>query len=65
MTAAVTELKDKNLYPERTLVLAAFTEEADARFRGSCPDSRLMAGAIAPDAAGVHALALVLEELAR
>jgi len=54
------ERRDKDFYPERTLVLAVFTEEHGARFRVSRPGSRLMARAIAPDA-----LAPVLEELAR
>jgi len=55
------ELKDKDIYPERTLVRAVFTAEEGTRFRGSCPGSRLMAGVIVPDAA----LAPALEELAR
>jgi N-carbamoyl-L-amino-acid hydrolase len=38
-------------YPERGLVLAVFTEEEGARFRVPCLGSRLMTGAIAPEAA--------------
>ena len=49
--AAVKELKDKGFYPERPVVLAVFTEEEGARFRVSCLGSRLMTGAIQPDAA--------------
>ena len=60
MTANDRELKDKDFYPERTLVRAVFPEEEGARFRVSCLGSRLMAGAMAPDAA----LAPVPENLA-
>ena len=49
--AAVEMLKDKNFYPERALALALFTEEEGARFRVPCLGSRLMTGAIDPDAA--------------
>ncbi len=49
--AAVEELKDKGFHPERAVVLAVFTEEEGARFRVSCLGSRLMTGAIQPDAA--------------
>jgi N-carbamoyl-L-amino-acid hydrolase len=44
-------LKDQNFYPERSIVLALFTEEEGARFRVPCLGSRLMTGAIEPDAA--------------
>ena len=49
--AAVKELKDKGFNPERAVVLAVFTEEEGARFRVPCLGSRLMTGAITPDAA--------------
>jgi len=49
--AAVDLLKDKNFYPERSVVLAAFTEEEGARFGLPCLGSRLMTGAVDPDAA--------------
>ena len=49
--AAVKELKDQGFNPERAVVLAVFTEEEGARFRVSCLGSRLMTGAITPDAA--------------
>ena len=49
--AAVEELKAKDFNPERPVVLAVFTEEEGARFRVPCLGSRLMTGAIAPDAA--------------
>lgn len=49
--AAVEELKDKNFYPERSVALAVFTEEEGARFRVPCLGSRLMTGAVQPDAA--------------
>jgi beta-ureidopropionase / N-carbamoyl-L-amino-acid hydrolase len=44
-------LKDKNFYPERPVVLAAFTEEEGARFGVACLGSRLLTGAMDPDAA--------------
>ena len=49
--AAVQELKDRGFYPERAVVIAVFTEEEGARFRVACLGSRLMTGAIDPDAA--------------
>jgi beta-ureidopropionase / N-carbamoyl-L-amino-acid hydrolase len=49
--AAVDLLKDKHFYPERSVVLAAFTEEEGARFGVPCLGSRLMTGAVDPDAA--------------
>jgi N-carbamoyl-L-amino-acid hydrolase len=49
--AAVEMLKDKNFHPERGLVLVVLTEEEGARFGVACLGSRLLAGAIAPDAA--------------
>jgi beta-ureidopropionase / N-carbamoyl-L-amino-acid hydrolase len=49
--AAVDLLKDKNFYPERSVVLAAFTEEEGARFGVPCLGSRLLTGALDPDAA--------------
>lgn len=49
--AAVKMLKDKGFYPERAVVLALFTEEEGARFRVPCLGSRLMTGALDPDAA--------------
>ena len=49
--AAVEMLKNKDFYPERPLVLVAFTEEEGARFGVACLGSRLIAGAISPDAA--------------
>ena len=49
--AAVDLLKDKDFYPERSVVLAAFTEEEGARFGVPCLGSRLMTGAVDPDAA--------------
>jgi beta-ureidopropionase / N-carbamoyl-L-amino-acid hydrolase len=53
--AAVDLLKEKNFYPERSVVLAAFTEEEGARFGLPCLGSRLMTGAVDPDAARVLA----------
>jgi N-carbamoyl-L-amino-acid hydrolase len=49
--AAVDLLRDKDFHPERAVVLAAFTEEEGARFGVPCLGTRLMTGAIAPDAA--------------
>jgi N-carbamoyl-L-amino-acid hydrolase len=49
--AAVDLLKDKDFHPERSVVLAAFTEEEGARFGVPCLGSRLMTGAVDPDAA--------------
>ena len=49
--AAVDLLRQQNFYPERPVVLAAFTEEEGARFGVSCLGSRLLTGTIDPDAA--------------
>jgi beta-ureidopropionase / N-carbamoyl-L-amino-acid hydrolase len=49
--AAVKMLKEQNFSPERAVVLALFTEEEGARFRVPCLGSRLMTGAVDPDAA--------------
>src|ERR1019366_1031454 len=49
--AAVDLLKEQNFYPERPVVLAAFTEEEGARFGVPCLGSRLLTGAIEPQAA--------------
>jgi N-carbamoyl-L-amino-acid hydrolase len=49
--AAVEELKARNFDPERALAIAVMTEEEGARFRVPCLGSRLMTGAIAPEAA--------------
>jgi N-carbamoyl-L-amino-acid hydrolase len=49
--AAVDLLQDKTFYPERSVVLAAFTEEEGARFGVPCLGSRLLTGAAEPDAA--------------
>lgn len=49
--AAVKMLKDQGFQPERAVVLAVFTEEEGARFRVPCLGSRLMTGALDPDAA--------------
>jgi len=49
--AAVDLLKEQNFYPERPVVLAAFTEEEGARFGVPCLGSRLLTGAIEPPAA--------------
>ena len=49
--AAVAELKAGNFNPERAVGIAVFTEEEGARFRVPCLGSRLMTGAIEPEAA--------------
>jgi N-carbamoyl-L-amino-acid hydrolase len=49
--AAVDLLKEKGFYPERPLVLAVFTEEEGARFGVPCLGSRLLTGAVTPEAA--------------
>ena len=49
--AAVDNLKSKSFYPERPVAITVWTEEEGARFGVSCLGSRLLAGAIAPDAA--------------
>ena len=49
--AAVDLLQEKSFHPERSVVLAVFTEEEGARFGVPCLGSRLLTGAIDPDAA--------------
>ena len=49
--AAVAELKAKDFNPERSLGIAVFTEEEGARFRVPCLGSRLITGAVDPEAA--------------
>ncbi len=49
--AAVDRLQAKNYFPERAVVLAAFTEEEGARFGVPCLGSRLLTGAIDPQSA--------------
>ena len=49
--AAVEELRAKNFNPERALAIAVMTEEEGARFRVPCLGSRLMTGAVDPEAA--------------
>jgi beta-ureidopropionase / N-carbamoyl-L-amino-acid hydrolase len=49
--AAVDLLKEKTFSPQRSVVLAAFTEEEGARFGLPCLGSRLLVGAVNPDAA--------------
>jgi beta-ureidopropionase / N-carbamoyl-L-amino-acid hydrolase len=52
--AAVDLLQAKHFYAERSVVLAAFTEEEGARFGVPCLGSRLLTGAV--DAAAAQAL---------
>jgi beta-ureidopropionase / N-carbamoyl-L-amino-acid hydrolase len=49
--AAVDLLREKNFYAERSVVLAVLTEEEGARFGVPCLGSRLLTGALDPDAA--------------
>ncbi len=49
--AAVDLLKEENFYPERRIVLVTFTEEEGARFGLPCLGSRLLTGAVDPQAA--------------
>jgi beta-ureidopropionase / N-carbamoyl-L-amino-acid hydrolase len=49
--AAVEELKATSFNPERALAIAVMTEEEGGRFRVPCLGSRLMTGAVEPDAA--------------
>jgi N-carbamoyl-L-amino-acid hydrolase len=49
--AAVDRLREKSFCPERPVVLVAFTEEEGARFGVPCLGSRLLTGAVGPDAA--------------
>jgi beta-ureidopropionase / N-carbamoyl-L-amino-acid hydrolase len=49
--AAVDLLKEKNFYPERSVVLVAFTEEEGARFGVPCLGSRLVTGVMDPETA--------------
>ena len=51
--AAVDLLKDRSFSPERSVVLAALTEEEGARFGVPCLGSRLLTGAVDPNAARV------------
>jgi beta-ureidopropionase / N-carbamoyl-L-amino-acid hydrolase len=51
--AAVDLLQQKSIHTERSVVLAAFTEEEGARFGVSCLGSRLLTGAVDPDAARI------------
>ena len=51
--AAVDLLKDRSFSPERCVVLAALTEEEGARFGVPCLGSRLLTGAVDPNAARV------------
>jgi beta-ureidopropionase / N-carbamoyl-L-amino-acid hydrolase len=49
--AAVETLKSKSFYPERPVALVAWIEEEGARFGVPCLGSRLLTGAVGPDAA--------------
>jgi len=49
--AAVDLLREKAFYPERSVVLVAFTEEEGARFGVPCLGSRLLTGVVDPQAA--------------
>jgi len=49
--AAVDLLQEENFYPERPVVLLTFTEEEGARFGLPCLGSRLLTGAVDPQAA--------------
>ena len=49
--AAVDQLRERGCLPVRPLGIAAFSEEEGARFGVACLGSRLLAGAIDPDAA--------------
>jgi beta-ureidopropionase / N-carbamoyl-L-amino-acid hydrolase len=49
--AAVDLLEEKHFYPERAVVLVAFTEEEGARFGVPCLGSRLLTGAVDPEIA--------------
>ena len=49
--AAVDLLKEKNFYPERSVVLVTFTEEEGGRFGVPCLGSRLMTGVMDPERA--------------
>jgi len=49
--AAVDQLRERGRLPVRPLGIVAFTEEEGARFGVACLGSRLLAGAIDPDAA--------------
>jgi beta-ureidopropionase / N-carbamoyl-L-amino-acid hydrolase len=48
---AVDELRARGVTPERPLAVALFADEEGARFGMACIGSRLMSGALAPDAA--------------
>ncbi len=49
--AALAQLRDGGFRPARPIGVAAFTEEEGARFSVACLGSRLLTGAVAPDAA--------------
>ncbi len=49
--AAVEDLRSRSFTPERALAIAVWTEEEGARFGVPCLGSRLLTGAIGPDAA--------------
>ncbi len=49
--AAVDLLQERAFYPERSVVLVVFTEEEGARFGVACLGSRLLTGAVDPQAA--------------
>jgi N-carbamoyl-L-amino-acid hydrolase len=49
--AALAQLRDRGFRPARPIGVAAFTEEEGARFGVACLGSRLLTGAVAPDAA--------------
>lgn len=49
--AAVTELRARGFRPAKPIAVVAFTEEEGARFGVACLGSRLLTGAIGPDAA--------------
>jgi N-carbamoyl-L-amino-acid hydrolase len=49
--AAVEDLRSKSFYPERAVAIAVWTEEEGGRFGVPCLGSRLLTGAVQPDAA--------------
>jgi beta-ureidopropionase / N-carbamoyl-L-amino-acid hydrolase len=49
--AAIAQLRSDGFRPARPIGVAAFTEEEGARFGVACLGSRLLTGAVAPDAA--------------
>jgi beta-ureidopropionase / N-carbamoyl-L-amino-acid hydrolase len=50
--AAIAELRARGFRPAQPIAVAAFTEEEGARFGVACLGSRLLTGAISPEAAG-------------